>query len=128
MKIKPPSKTVITAILIAVLSILWLRELTLRRAIQSANRYMMAFVYNGELYPVDHDFRWFDYLSDLGKTSFSPGWYILYEPIHVLSNGTYVRVSMFGNVTGTSNQNITEALSLPTIEARKEAIDKLLNK
>jgi len=89
---------------------------------------MMAFVYNGELYPVDHDFRWFDYLSDLGKTSFSPGWYILYEPIHVLSNGTYVRVSMFGNVTGTSNQNITEALSLPTIEARKEAIDKLLNK
>lgn len=115
----------ISLILIIFLSALWLRELTLRRAIVSANDYMYVFITHGKYYPTLHRFVWFDPVTDPNTIKLSPGWYILYEP-NELSNGFYVRVSMFGKVTGTTDYKISEIMSLPDREERNRIIEELL--
>ncbi|MDF7802033.1 hypothetical protein P4C99_21330 [Pontiellaceae bacterium B1224] len=127
MKMKIPKQS-FTAIVIVSLASLWIRELSLRKAIEEADHYIMPFVVSGNLFrTAPHQFTFFDMMTDLGTVKFKPGWYIGYEPVDVLANGISVRVPMFGKATGTTHGDLTHALNLPFGEERKQAIEKLLN-
>lgn len=113
-------------ILIACLSILWLRELTLRRAIRNSNYQMMPCIIDGGYFLYGYQFKWFYFCAETGENSFSPGWSIWYEPTEVMGYGLTVHVSLFGNVIGSSVPELTYALRLPYGGERKQAFENLL--
>jgi hypothetical protein len=108
------------------LSILWLRELTLRRAIEVANYQMMSCIIDGGYFLYKYQFKWFYFSPEAGESSFTPGWSIWYEPTKVFSQGPTVHVSLFGKIKGTSVPELTDALSLPYGKERKQAFEELL--
>ena len=126
MKKKLPYR-LFTAIAIVCLSILWIREFTLRKAIQEADHYMMPFIVSGNLFRTSYRFTLLEVIHDSAKVRFNPGWNVGYEPVDVLANGLGVHVPLFRKASGTTHWELTHALNLPFGEERKQAIEKLLN-
>jgi hypothetical protein len=120
MKMKIPMRLIMTAV-IACLLILWLREFTLRRAIQSTANFMAPFNKqsndNWEIWK--HKFGIIQVITkdDALGHKLSIRWRIWYEP-DALRNGTTVHVNLLGKVTYVGYGEIMEIIRL------KEAGDK----
>lgn len=111
---KIPKRTIM-ALIIAALTVLWLRELTLRRAIKSAGNFMAPFNKQSkdDWIIQDHSFGPIAVITEndeLGK-KLSIGWRLSYEP-DALRNGTDIHVNLFGKVTFVGYGEIMEIIRL----------------
>ncbi len=102
------------------LTALWLRELTLRRSRESADRFMRPMIIHGHMENFAARFAVVDTLTDFEKPRLMPGWELLYDPFDRLVTGPLaVRVSLSGRVTGASHYRLNEFLAMPPMQGAR---------
>ncbi len=112
--------------MILVLTIGWIRELTLRRAIQSTVNFMAPFSKKSDdVWGISyHEFGRINIITENDPFKFrhTLGWCIGYDP-DALRNGINVHVTMFGKVVYVGHGEIMEILRLRESNDREGIIN-----